>query len=130
MTILTTSGITSIAPSVSTGSTQRVRIAEPAMATAPLTVPETVAVPAQVQAAASKLEQVQRAIDRLKQSIKPALANSLEFQIDQSTGKAVVMILDKETNTIVRQIPSEEVLSIAQALDRMQGRGGLVRQQA
>jgi flagellar protein FlaG len=77
-----------------------------------------------------QLEQVQRAIEQLKQSIKPALANSLEFDIDQSTGKTVIKIMDVETSRLIRQIPSEEMLIIAEALDRMQGRGGLVKQQA
>ena len=75
-------------------------------------------------------EQVQRAIERLKQSIKPSLANSLEFEIDQSTGKTLVKILDRETRALVRQIPSEEILTIARALDRLRGRGGLVTHQA
>ena len=75
-------------------------------------------------------EQVQRAIERLKQSIKPSLANSLEFEIDQSTGKTLVKILDRETRALVRQIPSEEILTIAHALDRLRGRGGLVTHQA
>ena len=75
-------------------------------------------------------EQVQRAIERLKQSIKPSLANSLEFEIDQSTGKTLVKILDRETRALVRQIPSEEILTIAHGLDRLRGRGGLVTHQA
>ena len=74
--------------------------------------------------------QVQRAIESLKQSIKPSLANSLEFEIDQSTGKTLVKILDRETRALVRQIPSEEILTIARALDRLRGRGGLVTHQA
>lgn len=82
------------------------------------------------QRTASKLEQTQMAIERVKQSIKPALANTLEFEIDQSTGKTVVKITDITTNSLVRQIPSEEMLIIAHALDNMQGRGGLVKQKA
>lgn len=77
-----------------------------------------------------QLEQVQQAIDRVKESIKPTLANSLDFQIDQSTGKTIVKIMDTTTNTLVRQIPSEEMLIIAKALTDLQGRGGLVKGQA
>lgn len=80
--------------------------------------------------AAIQLERVQRAIDQLKQSIKPTLANSLEFEIDQGSGKTVVKILDRETNAVVRQIPSEEMLAIARALEQMQGRGGLLQNRA
>ena len=77
-----------------------------------------------------KLDQVQKAIERLKQSIKPNLAQSLEFNIDQSSGRIVVKIIDAETRALVRQIPSEEILFIAHALSRLHGNGGLVSQQA
>lgn len=76
----------------------------------------------------SKLEQVQQAIEKVKQSIKPELANSLDFRIDEGSGKTVVKILDAETNTVIRQIPSEEMMAIAEAIEYMQGRGGLVKQ--
>jgi flagellar protein FlaG len=131
MTILTTNSVSAqvpLVPPVSAGSTQRIRNIEPASAAVQTT--EAASPPVQAQAATIQLEQVQSALARLKQSIKPALANSLEFQIDQSTGKTLVKILDTETNTVVRQIPSEELLIIARALDQMQGRGGLVQQEA
>lgn len=128
MTILTTSSFAPVPKPAPSASPQRLGTAAAAIAAAP--VPATESIPRQVQAVAPQLEQVQRAIERLRQSIKPALANSLEFQIDQSTGKTIVKILDSETNTVVRQIPSEEILTIARALDRMQGRGGLLQEQA
>lgn len=87
-------------------------------------------VPQQNTSVQPQLEQVQQAIERVKQSIKPSLGNSLDFQVDQSTGKTVVRITDLTTNTLVRQIPSEEMLTIARALDAMQGRGGLLKGQA
>lgn len=85
--------------------------------------------PVKPQAAVHALEQVQQAIDRLKQTIKPDLANSLDFQIDQGSGRTVVRIMDAETNSLIRQIPSEEMVAIADAIDNMQGRSGLVKQQ-
>lgn len=125
MTILTPSRLSTTPPTAPV-SPRHLAVA-PASSTQPA---DPAASAMQAQAAAPQLEEVQHAIERLKQSIKPALANSLEFQIDQSTGKTLIKITDKETNTVVRQIPSEEMLTIARALDRMQGRGGLVKQQA
>lgn len=98
-----------------------------AVAPTPVVKPE---VPQQSSSVQPQLEQVQQAIERVKQSIKPPLGNSLDFQVDQSTGKTVVRITDLTTNTLVRQIPSEEMLTIAKALDAMQGRGGLLKGQA
>lgn len=54
--------------------------------------------------------------------------SSLEFTVDEDTGTSVVKIVDKETKELIRQIPSEEMLSIAKALDTIKGL--LVRQKA
>lgn len=80
--------------------------------------------------ASEQIAQVEQAIERLKQSLKPTLANTLQFEIDKGTGRTIVKIIDTETQTIVRQIPSEEVIAISDALDRVQNRGLLVRQKA
>ena len=45
--------------------------------------------------------------------------SSLEFSVDQNSGKNVVKIVDKTTTEVVRQIPSEEAIHIAQALDEL-----------
>lgn len=54
--------------------------------------------------------------------------SSLEFTVDEETGTSIVKIVDKETKELIRQIPSEEMLSIAKALDTIKGL--LVRQKA
>lgn len=68
----------------------------------------------------SKPEQVQQAVEQIQRVVAP-VAQNLQFSIDKGTGKTVVRIVDSETKEVVRQIPAEEVLSIAHALDRMQG---------
>ena len=50
-----------------------------------------------------------------------AINSSLEFSIDEDTGTSVVKIVDKETEEVIRQIPSAEMLSIAKALDTIKG---------
>jgi flagellar protein FlaG len=60
------------------------------------------------------------AVDRANRLIA-GVARDLRFQISGQTGKAVVQVIDKETGNLVRQIPAEEMLAIANALDRMQG---------
>lgn len=65
-------------------------------------------------------EQVQQAVEQIQSVVAP-VAQNLLFSIDKSTGKTVVRIVDSETKEVVRQIPTEEVLSIARALDRLQG---------
>lgn len=73
-------------------------------------------------------EQVQKAVESMKQLIEAKAPNSLAFSIDDSTGKTIVKITDAETGEMIRQIPSEEMLEIARSLDKMQGM--LLRQEA
>ncbi len=73
----------------------------------------------------AKVEQI---VKEIKQLVDPIVANGLNFSIDDSTGKTIVRITDGETGEMIRQIPSEEMLAIAESLDRMQGL--LLRQEA
>jgi flagellar protein FlaG len=41
---------------------------------------------------------------------------SLEFRVDADTGRTVVSVRDSETGELIRQIPGDEVLRIAQAM--------------
>jgi len=66
-------------------------------------------------------EQVQKAVESLKQLVEAKAPNSLAFSIDDSTGKTIVTITDAETGEKIRQIPSEELMEIARSLDMMQG---------
>lgn len=56
------------------------------------------------------------------------MSSDLKFTVDESSGVSVVKVVDRATQELIRQIPSEEMLTIAKALDRLQGL--LVRQQA
>jgi flagellar protein FlaG len=50
-----------------------------------------------------------------------ALSQNLQFSVDKDTNKTVVKLVDTQTKDVIRQIPSEEMLSIAKALDKLQG---------
>jgi flagellar protein FlaG len=54
--------------------------------------------------------------------------NSVNLNLDRESGKVVVQIIDKETNTLIRQIPSKEVLEMAKDLEKKNGM--LLRDQA
>jgi flagellar protein FlaG len=41
--------------------------------------------------------------------------------MSEDSGEAIVRVVDKETNQVVRQIPGQEMLAIRRALDRLQG---------
>lgn len=44
----------------------------------------------------------------------------LQFKLDESSGKLVVMVLDAATKEVLRQIPSPEAIAISRALSRTQ----------
>jgi flagellar protein FlaG len=77
------------------------------------------AAPAQ-QTAPPDPQQIQNAVEKLKMAL-PSKANALQFSLDDQTGKTVVRVVDSETGELIRQIPSEELMEIARALDKMQG---------
>lgn len=45
----------------------------------------------------------------------------LRFEIDEATHRVVTKVIDKETGDLIRQMPTEEVLRIARAIDKLQG---------
>lgn len=71
--------------------------------------------------------QIRKALDEVNQKMQ-SLGGSLEFSVDRQTGKTVVRIIDTSTNQLIRQIPSEEMLTIARSLDKLQGL--LIKQRA
>lgn len=72
-------------------------------------------------------EQLTQAVKQIQDVIKQN-ANGLQFSIDEDVGVPVVKVIDTESKKVIRQIPSQEVLEIAKALDKLQGL--LVKQQA
>lgn len=70
-------------------------------------------------------EQVNQVMEEMRQAL-PAVARNLQFSIDEGTGKTVVKVVDSATKQVIRQIPSEELLSIAKSLD---GKSGLLVKQ-
>ncbi|MBS1198574.1 MAG: flagellar protein [Proteobacteria bacterium] len=75
----------------------------------------------------ASLQDIEKATDQVKKFVSP-VNNDIQFSIDDETGITVVKVVDKSTNEIIRQIPGDEILQIAKALDRLQGL--LVKQQA
>lgn len=77
--------------------------------------------------ATEQKQQVEAAVEAVKDFIQP-MASNLAFEMDEDTGRTVVKITDASSGELIRQIPSEEMLEIAKALDRLQGL--LVKQKA
>ena len=48
-----------------------------------------------------------------------SLQRNLDFSVDDSTGQVVVRVVDGDSGKVVRQIPSEDILRLAERLDEM-----------
>lgn len=63
------------------------------------------------------------------QRINEVLGNyGMEFHLSEPGPRVVTEIVDRESGEVIRQIPSEEVLRIAESLEQL--RGVLLREQA
>ena len=78
-------------------------------------------------AAPDQGQQVEAAIKAVKEFIQP-MASNLAFEMDEDSGRTIIRITEASSGELIRQIPSEEMLEIAKALDRLQGL--LVKQKA
>jgi flagellar protein FlaG len=68
----------------------------------------------------SQTVQVKQEIEKEKEATLFA-GSSLEFSVDTDTNRIVVKVVDNETRELVRQIPMEEMLALAKAMNRLQG---------
>lgn len=47
--------------------------------------------------------------------------SQVRFNIDHETGQVVVKVINKETNEVIRQIPSEEMVKLASRAEELRG---------
>lgn len=69
---------------------------------------------------AQQKSDVRQAVQDLNQYAQ-SLRRDLHFSVDEESGETLVRVLDPESGEVIRQIPSEEVLSIARSLEKAQG---------
>jgi flagellar protein FlaG len=87
--------------------------------------PETKKVAVPAAGAVTKNEkisnaEIEKAVEK-SNSILSQRATGLEFSFDKDSGKTIVRLIDKETEEVLRQYPSKEMLAIAKELDKFQG---------
>ena len=72
-------------------------------------------------------ERVQEALSRI-QSYLSASQRELQISVDEGSGRTVVRVVNPETQEVIRQIPTEEVLKLAASLSATGG--GILSDQA
>lgn len=58
---------------------------------------------------------LQTALSKMTEHVQN-LQRALQFSVDEESGETVVKVVDSETKEVIRQIPSEELLAIANRL--------------
>jgi flagellar protein FlaG len=58
-------------------------------------------------------QRVQHAAERIEAYLK-SVSRALEFRVDAGSGRTVVSVRDAETGDLIRQIPGDEVLRLAE----------------
>ena len=61
-------------------------------------------------------EPVEEAISSIKQFAQ-SIQRNLNFALDESSGKVVVKVTDAVSGDVIRQMPSEDALRLAESLD-------------
>lgn len=74
-----------------------------------------------------RLTDLQSAVAAANEFVKP-INSAVEFSLDKESGNMIVKVFDSSTKEVIRQIPSEEMVAIAKALDQIQGL--LIKQKA
>ncbi|QAY92289.1 flagellar protein FlaG [Pseudomonas sp. ACM7] len=62
-----------------------------------------------------KRDDLEKAVTDIREFVQAA-QRKLDFTIDDSTGRVVVKVIATETGDVIRQIPSETALKLAQSL--------------
>ncbi len=75
---------------------------------------------AQARVASASTEGLHQAIAAANRATK-SLNNSVQLSLDSQSGKAIVRVIDTATGQVIRQIPTEEVLELRRAFDRVAG---------
>ena len=73
-----------------------------------------------VDPAKANEEMTKRVAEAMDQYIR-SIQSDLEIKIHQETGRIVVRVISHETGEVIREIPSEEMLKLAEKMDEMTG---------
>ena len=72
------------------------------------------------QATPAETAQLKQSVASLNQLLQPA-QGSIEFSVDEGSGKTLLKVVDTETNTVLLQIPSKQALALSQSIGQTTG---------
>lgn len=91
-----------------------------ASALAPAAASQTTSVTASVQStqAISRLEDLQKIAQKIRDALPSAAYYGLDFSVDKELDRLIIRVVEQGSGKLIRQIPSEEALQIASAIER------------
>lgn len=63
-------------------------------------------------------ESIAQALNEVNTSVQ-AVSRKLEFRVDDNSGRTVITVRDSDTQEVIRQIPSEQLLDIAARIEEI-----------
>jgi flagellar protein FlaG len=66
------------------------------------------------------IEQTRQSLQEINKTLH-TLSISVQFQIDPDYNEVIIKVVDQENGKVIRQIPSEDVVRIAKAMDNLKG---------
>ncbi|MGB5339889.1 MAG: flagellar protein FlaG [Gammaproteobacteria bacterium] len=89
------------------------RVANPRVEAAALDAGKTrdASPPADTARQGMSAEQLEKAVSELNEHMQQG-QHSLRFSTDEVSGRTIVRVVDTETDEVIRQIPSEEMLTV------------------
>lgn len=57
-------------------------------------------------------------IQRINEVMRP---RGLEFELSEDTSRVITRVIDRASGDVIRQIPAEEIIKVAERLEEMQG---------
>lgn len=92
---------------------------------------------AEVETQKVDVELSQQGLEKVVSQLNAYIQNTqrdVDFSVDNSTGRVVVRVIDSESEEVIRQIPSEEMLAISrhllESLETEQPKGFLIELKA
>lgn len=65
------------------------------------------------------VEEIDETVKSLNEAMK-LLERGINFAVDEGSERTVIKVFDKETNDLIKQIPSEDLLKVIEHMNKMQ----------
>lgn len=108
----------SLNPALATGRSASVDAARKQVVGAEPAGEERAAQPVSGETASISREQVETAVSTIQEFVQSARRN-INFSLEDGSGRVVVKVTDATSGDIIRQIPSEEALQLAESLEEV-----------